>query len=125
MTKAYVARKTINFCDDTVHLEGHTYFSTEESQAYFDVMAKDYEEIEVKTVDINGRVIAVVNHPSGYTKSYLSGWMKATGYYDFDAFSVWMSGQTVGVNDNNETVYYYHDVFRYICKGGALAKVED
>lgn len=124
MTKAYIALKTINFIDDTVHLAGHTYFSCEESQAYFDVMAKDYEEVEVKTIDIGGRTFAAPNNGMGYTKSYLYGYMEANSY-SLDLFKSWMDGQTVGVNDNGETVYYYHDVFRFVTKGGVLAEVED
>jgi len=124
MTRAYVAKKTISFDDGTSHLAGHTYFSTPETQAYFDVMSKSYSVIEVRTEQIGGRTFAVPNHEMGYTKSYLRGYM-AANYYSVDLFQQWMSGQTVGVSDSGETVYYYNDVVKYLQHGGVLAEVND
>jgi hypothetical protein len=124
MTRAYVAKKTIKFDDVTSHLAGHTYFSTPETQAYFDANSKNYSVIEVRTEQIGGRTFAAPNHELGYTESYLFGYM-TTSHYSTDLFQQWMSGQTVGVSDSGETVYYYNDVVKYLTNGGVLAEVDD
>lgn len=52
------------------------------------------------------------NHRMGYTESYLFNWMKSVDF-DINTFIIWMNGQTVGVSESGETVYYYNDVVKY------------
>ena len=78
--KAYTARKLVEFMNGSTHFAGRTYFPKPETQSYFDVMAKDYQEIEVETMDVGGRTFAVPDHHLGYTKTYLLGYMESCGY---------------------------------------------
>lgn len=87
-------------------------------------MAEDYHANLLLTLEVDGRIIPCPNHCLGYTQSYLLGWMEASEYLP-SLFTKWIAGQTVGVSDENETVYYYNNVVRYFTRGGVLAEVED
>lgn len=121
----YIAKKDIDFMDGTKHLKDHCYFPLLETQAYFDVMANEYYRVELFTIVADLRILPTPNHKNGYTKSYLYGWMESTGVYSVELFRKWMNGQTVGMTDNCEVVYYYHDVIRYFTRGGITAEITD
>lgn len=121
----YIAQRDTSFTDGSNHVKDRCYFPSTETQAYFDVMSKNYRLTELRTISVGDRNIPEPNHEYGYTKTYLIGWMESTGVYSVKMFRKWMSGQTVGVSDSGETVYYYNDVVKYFTQGGTLADIED
>jgi hypothetical protein len=122
----YIAKRDIHFSSGSNHFKGRCYFPSPETQSYFNVCEEDYVCNPLLTIEVENRVIASPNHNLGYTKSYLLGWMEANSYLSHQ-FTKWIAGQTVGVSDDNETVYYYNDVVRYLTTPlvRVLAEVED
>jgi len=49
----------------------------------------------------------------GYNEEELKTYLNSKGY-SYDGFQVWMEGQTVGVDEDGNSIYWSFDVERYM-----------
>ena len=54
----YIAKKDTLFSDGSAHFAGRCYFSEPTTEAYFEVMAEDYDKDEVVEIKVAGRTFA-------------------------------------------------------------------
>jgi hypothetical protein len=62
------------------------------------------------------------NHQYGYTESFLHEAFDKFGL-SWMLFDRWMIGQTTAFD--GETIYYTHDVQKYLKRGGIFAEIDD
>jgi len=65
------------------------------------------------------------NHPMGFTQDFLEKEFERFGQDAWKNFQDWMKGQTIGIGESDQIIYYEYDVYRYLDRGGLNAKIYD
>lgn len=62
------------------------------------------------------KTVLPLDHKSGWKKESVVKMLEERGYVPENFFE-WMRGQTIGIADNGDKIYYSHDVLRYLDRG--------